>query len=47
MFALRKLKEGQGHIQLVEIPEPEIGPQDVLMKVWAAGVCGSARPRSG
>ncbi len=41
MKALRKLEEGVGHVELGEVPIPEIGPDEVLMKVWAAGVCGS------
>ncbi len=41
MRAVRKLKKGKGNIQLVEVPKPKIGPKDILMKVWAAGVCGS------
>ncbi len=41
MRAVRKLRKGKGNIELVEVPKPEIGPRDVLMKVWAAGVCGS------
>ena len=41
MLAVRKLKRGKGNVELVEVPEPTIGPDDVLMKVWAAGVCGS------
>ena len=41
MKALRKTKEGVGHVELREVPVPEIGPGEVLMKVWAAGVCGS------
>lgn len=41
MLAVRKLREGKGNIELVEVPQPSIGPDDVLMKVWAAGVCGS------
>ncbi len=41
MLAVRKLREGKGNIELVEVPQPPIGPDDVLMKVWAAGVCGS------
>ena len=32
---------GVGHVELSEVPIPEIGPDDVLMKVYAAGVCGS------
>ena len=41
MKALRKLKAGKGNMALVEVPEPEIEPHEVLMKVWAVGVCGS------
>jgi L-iditol 2-dehydrogenase len=41
MKALRKTASGVGHVELCEVPEPEIGPDDVLMKVYAAGVCGS------
>ncbi len=41
MKAVRKTAEGPGHVELCEVPVPEIGPNDVLMKVYAAGVCGS------
>lgn len=41
MEALRKTAEGAGHVELQTVPIPEIGPNDVLMKVYAAGVCGS------
>jgi L-iditol 2-dehydrogenase len=41
MKAVRKLRRGQGNVELVEMTEPAIGNRDVLMKVWAAGVCGS------
>ena len=41
MKALRKTAEGVGHVDLCEVPVPEISPGEVLMKVWAAGVCGS------
>ena len=41
MKALRKTASGVGNVALREVPEPEIGPDDVLMKVYAAGVCGS------
>lgn len=41
MQAVRKIKRGKGNVQLVEMPKPIIGSTDVLMKVWAAGVCGS------
>ena len=38
---MRKTASGKGHVELSEVPVPEIGPNDVLMKVHAAGVCGS------
>lgn len=41
MYAVRKLRKGKGNIELVEVPKPKIGSSDVLMKIWAAGVCGS------
>jgi len=41
MQALRKVTPGEGHVELGEVPMPDIGPDDVLMKVYAAGVCGS------
>ena len=41
MKALRKTAEGVGNVELRTVPIPEIGPDDVLMKVYAAGVCGS------
>ncbi len=41
MFAVRKIKKGKGFIELIETKEPKIAADEVLMKVWAAGVCGS------
>ena len=41
MLAVKKMREGKGNVELVEVQPPEIGPDDVLMRVWAAGVCGS------
>lgn len=41
MQALRKTAEGAGHVELQEVAIPEIGPDEVLMKVYAAGICGS------
>jgi len=29
------------HLELVDMPVPEIGPQDVLVRVAACGICGS------
>lgn len=39
--ALRKLEEGPGHVELVEIPMIEPGENEVLIRVHAAGVCGT------
>lgn len=41
MKAVQKTKNGYGNIELVDVPEPKIKDHEVLMKVWAAGVCGS------
>lgn len=41
MKALRKLKNGVGNVALDDVPIPEPADDEVLMKVWAAGVCGS------
>ncbi len=41
MQALRKTAEGVGNVELCQVPVPEIGPNELLMKVYAAGVCGS------
>ena len=41
MKALRKTKEGKGNLEVKEVPRPEIKPDEVLMKVWATGICGS------
>jgi L-iditol 2-dehydrogenase len=29
------------HLEMVEMPQPEIGPEDVLVSVKACGICGS------
>lgn len=41
MKALRKTATGVGHVELRDVPVPDIGPGEVLMKVYAAGICGS------
>ncbi len=41
MPAVRKVAEGPGNVELCDVQVPEIGPNDVLMKVYAAGICGS------
>lgn len=41
MKALRKTAGGAGHVELRTVSVPDIGPEDVLMRVYATGVCGS------
>jgi 2-desacetyl-2-hydroxyethyl bacteriochlorophyllide A dehydrogenase len=41
MQALVKYGYGKGETQLREVPLPEIGPDDLLIEVRAAGICGS------
>ncbi len=41
MLSLRKKRKGPGHLGLEERAFPTIEDDEVLMKVWAAGVCGS------
>ena len=41
MKALRKLKKGKGNVALVDISEPNPGPDQVKIKVHYAGICGT------
>jgi len=41
MRALVKTAPGDGHLELRDVPIPEIGDDDVLMKVTYCGICGS------
>ncbi|MBM3497835.1 MAG: zinc-binding dehydrogenase [Armatimonadetes bacterium] len=41
MLAVVKYGQEDGQVELREVPVPEIGPDDVLLEVAAAGVCGS------
>lgn len=41
MKALRKIETGVGKVKIAEVDIPQIKENEVLMKVWAAGVCGS------
>lgn len=41
MLALVKYGTGKGETELREVPIPEIGPEDLLIEVRAAGICGS------
>lgn len=41
MNAVVKYGQMDGMVELRDVPDPEIGPQDVLLEVKAAGGCGS------
>ena len=41
MIGLCKTAAGVGHLELCEFPRPEAGDADVLIRVEAAGICGS------
>lgn len=41
MTALVKTQKGKGFIELKEVPVPEIGSNEVLIEVKAAGICGT------
>jgi len=41
MKALVKRARGQGNIEILDVPEPTPGPDQVKIEVKAAGVCGS------
>ena len=41
MKAIQKYDDGKEGMGLVEVPEPEVGPYDLLVEVGAVGLCGS------
>lgn len=41
MKAIVKYSEGEGNVELREVPEPQCGPGQVKIEVKAAGICGS------
>jgi len=41
MLALVKTQKGRGFLELREVPEPRIAPDEVLIEVRAAGICGT------
>ena len=43
MLAVVKDRKGEG-FSLKEVPVPEVGPEDILIKVKAVGICGSDMP---
>ncbi|MDU6927486.1 MAG: alcohol dehydrogenase catalytic domain-containing protein, partial [Dermabacter sp.] len=40
MKALRKSAPQKG-LEIVDIPEPQVGPNDVKVRVMRAGICGT------
>ncbi len=41
MKALVKYESGPGHMEIRDIPRPQPGPEQVLIKIVEAGICGS------
>lgn len=41
MKALVKTARGYGNLELRDVSKPEVGQNDVLMKVWGSGICGT------
>ena len=41
MQALVKTSRGPGHLELRDVPAPQIAPDEVLIRVRACGICGS------
>lgn len=41
MLAIRKLARGVGNIEVQDVPEPSPGPDQVVIKVDSAGICGT------
>jgi len=41
MLAVRKIGRGIGNIEVQEVPEPQSGPEQVVVQVDSAGICGT------
>jgi len=41
MKAVLKVKKGEGNIEVQDVPEPEVGFDEVKIEVKAAGICGT------
>lgn len=41
MEALVKTRRGPGNVNLLDWPEPKIGPREALIEVHACGICGT------
>jgi len=40
MKAVVKYAHGRGNVELRDVPKPSPGPDEVLIEVKAAGICG-------
>jgi L-iditol 2-dehydrogenase len=41
MLAVRKIARGVGNIKVQPVPDPQAGPNEVVMQVDSAGICGT------
>ena len=41
MKGVAKVAPGEGNVQLIDVPEPQVKPGYVLIEVKAAGICGT------
>ena len=41
MKGVAKIARGEGNVQLIDVPEPQVKPGYVLIEVKAAGICGT------
>jgi len=41
MLAVRKVARGVGNIEVLDVPEPHAGPEQVVIEVDSAGICGT------
>ena len=41
MKAVVKTQPGHGHVELIDMPEPDAGPGQVVIEIRAAGICGT------
>jgi threonine dehydrogenase-like Zn-dependent dehydrogenase len=41
MIALVKYQKGKGNVGAEDVPVPDVGEDDILLKVKAASICGS------
>ena len=41
MKAIQKFGDGKDGMGMVQVPEPQVGPEDLLVEVGAVGICGS------